>query len=163
MILSLNAGRHASVTRLALSLHLNEVAQDGFVGHVTVEAVVPLQEVRSEMMQEGVEVQRVVTVLPAVNTLAALQNTHNSPPISFTAVWLSFCCRQTDKQHLHGYATRRIFSVYRRGSASVLIVCLGAPPGAELALLHPRRVWLLPMSPGSFHRQILRISVKHSW
>lgn len=92
-ILSLNAGRHASVTPLALSPHLNEVAQNGFVGQVTAEAVVPLQEVRSEMMQEGVEVQRVVTVLPAVNTLAALQNTHNSPPVSFTAVRLSFCCR----------------------------------------------------------------------
>lgn len=58
------------------SFHLNKVIQDSFVGHVTIEAVVPLQEVRSEMMQERVQVQRVITVLPAVNTLTALQNTH---------------------------------------------------------------------------------------
>lgn len=115
----LNAGRQASVARLAVSPHLNEVVQDGFVGQVTAEAVVPLQEVRSEMVQEGVEVQGVVTVLPAVNTLAALQNTHNSPPRQLHSGVVELLLQVDGQTASPWLRHKEDFSVYRRGSASV--------------------------------------------
>lgn len=79
------------------SFHLNKVIQDSFVGHVTIEAVIPLQEVWSEMMQERVQVQRIITLPPAVNTLTALKNTHTrtqscvSTPPGVRVLELSFC------------------------------------------------------------------------
>lgn len=55
-------------------LHLYEVVQDGFGGHVTVDAVVSTQEVRSEVMQQRVCVGRLVTtLLTVVDTLTTLK------------------------------------------------------------------------------------------
>lgn len=82
----------------ALPFHLNKVIHDGFAGHVTTEAVVPLQEVWSEMMQERVQVQRVVAVPPAVNTLTALQNTQFIQNHQLHTVTMSFCCSYTEQQ-----------------------------------------------------------------
>lgn len=108
---------------LALSFHLNEVIQNRFVGHVTTEAVVPLQEVRSEVMQERVQVHGVVAVLPAVDTLAALQNT----------------------QSVTGGLAKRRSLVFNLASLVLLCmsVCVRAPPGVEPAVMHPRGVWLM--------------------
>lgn len=59
--------------------YLDEVVQDSFAGHVTVDSVVSVQEVRSEMMQQRVQVQGVVTaLLTAVDTLTALKHTETS-------------------------------------------------------------------------------------
>lgn len=65
----------------ALAFHLNKVIQNPFFGHVTVE-----REVGSEMVQERVQVQRVVAVPPAVDALTPLQNTHNSFNVSSFSV-----------------------------------------------------------------------------
>ena len=64
---------------------LDEVVQDSFAGHVTVDSVVSIHEVRSEMMQQRIQVQQVVAALfTAVNTLTALKHTHTHTHRGFT-------------------------------------------------------------------------------
>lgn len=77
------------------TLYLDQVIQDGFAGHVTVESVVSMHEVRSEMLQHSVQVHRVVTdLLTAVDALTTLKNlceyyTQICSSCLFTAAWLS--------------------------------------------------------------------------
>ena len=71
--------------------YLDEVIEDSFAGHVTVESVVSVHEVRSEMMQQRVQVQRVVAaLLTAVDTLTALRHTHTSGSCDINGVFLLF-------------------------------------------------------------------------
>lgn len=54
--------------------YLDEVIEDSFAGHVTVNSVVSIHEVRSEVMQQRVQVQWVVaSFFAAVNTLTTLK------------------------------------------------------------------------------------------
>lgn len=57
---------------LRSNAHLDELVQDGFIGHVTAGAVVSLQEIWSEVMHQRVDIQRITALLTAVDTLTPL-------------------------------------------------------------------------------------------
>lgn len=115
------------VTQPALAFHLNEVIQNPFFGHVTVE-----REVGSEMVQERVQVQRVVAVPPAVDALTPLQNTQLIQCQQLLSIGtVSFCYSYGEED----------FGV----SSSSVSVCVRAPPCVGLAILHRRGVWRLLM------------------
>lgn len=81
--------------------YLNKVVQDGFAGHVTVDSVVSIQEVRSEMMQQRVQVYRVITaLLTAVNTLTALKRKPHTNRDHVMKLMLSFLSAGAEFPHV---------------------------------------------------------------
>lgn len=81
--------------------YLNKVVQDGFAGHVTVDSVVSIQEVRSEMMQQRVQVYRVITaLLTAVNTLTALKRKPHTNRDHVMKFMLSFLSAGAEFPHV---------------------------------------------------------------
>lgn len=58
-------------------LYLDELVEELFAGHVTVDSVVSVLEVRSEVVKQRVQVHQVVAALfTAVDALTTLTDTH---------------------------------------------------------------------------------------
>lgn len=69
---------NAAESARVCGIYLNEIVEDSFASHVAVDSVVSTQEVWSEMLQQRVEVQRVITaLLTTVDALATLTHTNS--------------------------------------------------------------------------------------